>query len=119
MRISDWISDGCSSDLYLFARLRSRSENLPQARGDQQKPTARLQRVFALFEGRDADRVANDVIGSARPPKVLFGVVDCPIGADRMYEIQIGGAAHARHHGAEMLGEIGSAPCRERVGQYV
>src|SRR3546814_2181810 len=97
MRISDWSSDVCSSDLYL-----AREQREIASRG-----AVRL----ALDDARRVERTAHHGIGIA----ALFARDGDGVGGgggDAQFEQR----GFARHHGAQ---EIGRASCRERVCQYV
>src|SRR5713226_6281525 len=64
-----------------------------------------LERFQALREGDPADGMVDEIIRlGAR--EVLFRVVDHPVGPQRLHEFQIRGAAHPRHFGPVILGEL-------------
>src|SRR3546814_18654774 len=122
MRISDWSSDVCSSDLAIVARfLRQIAE--AAATG--------LQRLDAMEEHRlRAAAVAGNIL---RPGKLFpllaflqLRPVTSPRVVARQLELSISGAGKllARAADAGLLVEIsgrqiGRASCRERVCQYV
>src|SRR3546814_4507864 len=97
MRISDWSSDVCSSDLF------------GEGGGDQHLPGLELAR-FELLVGVD------DVDVAARPALVADIIGE----GFRQRDFGLGerlGIAAARL--GDRLDEIGRASCRERVCQYV
>src|SRR3546814_3454899 len=90
MRISDWSSDVCASDLR--ARVRPRPRNERDRRSDRRDraPPSTGETLLAPP-------------GARHGPALL-------VPAPRLV---------AAHHRADVLAEIGRASCRERVGQYV
>src|SRR3546814_10981994 len=124
MRISDWSSDVCSSDLALFDRRDIFARNVA-ALDLVQEGDAR-----ATFAGSDADLDAAELARAAR--LLLVGIVDIDglrerfavrhlRRADVRFDLEL--ALHAIDEDVEgklahALDENGSAECRERVGQY-
>src|SRR3546814_17779322 len=100
MRISDWSSDVCSSDLYYGASLGDASPET-KARGNS-RPNTSLARNFGFFP--TPDEVADGVISEA------YIQNGC-----RVLEPSAGTGAMARR----AADEIGRAAGRERVCQYV
>src|SRR3546814_5334296 len=94
MRISDWSSDVCSSDLQPFGPVQRAEEIAFQNDVQRDDPKQR--------HGRDKGRV-----GKARIDSENLGMHD---EEERQDE-----TGKAEPHGDE---EIGRASCRERVGQY-
>src|SRR3546814_4296891 len=91
MRISDWSSDVCSSDLRTRARARRGAQELPA-----QLP--RILREALVRTGRGADG---------------------PYDRDRRRDGSVRHRSDLRGARSAALREIGSASCRERVCQYV
>src|SRR3546814_13189889 len=107
MRISDWSSDVCSSDLRKF---RAEGDMRPDGAlqevghaGDEVLQAPRLDlEVLAAREGEQA-------LGQRRtPPRPLQRTVDQPRGLGVVRKVL-----------AQQLAEIGRASCRERGCQYV
>src|SRR3546814_14768243 len=108
VRISDWSSDVCSSDLrVLTAELRAPTQHpAPFCRAD------------------TTDQANWKVAGKARLPRDLAQLrqavglrVDEPIGGVAVRAVDApGGIPHAHGGPVIVLGRIGSASCRERVG---
>src|SRR3546814_18641574 len=109
MRISDWSSDVCSSDL-LWPRGHDELERGPlwparaqrlwrlEKRGRRPRPHAGKRRRRARYRGQ-------------------CGVALCAVADDRRpHKGRDGGGLHARSRGHA---EIGSASCRESVWKYV
>src|SRR3546814_18921992 len=95
MRISDWSSDVCSSDLRCRPRVRS---------GHQHRDRCRCNTVAAADDDRDAGAAGAE-----------FPVRHHPLRQHRTAGVVPGGPA--RTPGG--IPEIGRASCRERVCQYV
>src|SRR3546814_1367373 len=99
MRISDWSSDVCSSDLRKTLRHQQMGDDLvdiqrlDEALRAQPHLFLAALRLFGL--GHDVDRPAGEL---GRQPDVLAAPADCQ---------------------AQLIVEIGRASCRERVWQYV
>src|SRR3546814_2323493 len=90
MRISDWSSDVCSSDLRL------------QARSHRHRPVAAFQRGDRLLEG-EGRRGAGAAVGTFSPLEtMLAGLVVCL----HRIEQQGRGMVDRRVHGAEVAGRI-------------
>src|SRR3546814_1114524 len=73
MRISDWSSDVCSSDLHLLARLGIERRPEPDAHRDRDAARAvEIEEVEALDERRGAALIAGEAVGdheeSTSPP---------------------------------------------------
>src|SRR3546814_9467860 len=99
MRISDWSSDVCSSDLSSLAGMAAGCGSWPEGSG------RRDARPSLSTSRHDADGIGEAV---SAPLAVL----------DRGIGVGIGGV-YRRREGIEHEPEIGRASCRERVGQYV
>src|SRR3546814_16466016 len=103
MRISDWSSDVCSSDLILAQR------------ADLDAQIAALDRL-ALAQRVDDRRRLFRRDGEADADIAAGGREDLAVDADHI-------AAHVEHRAAGVAlvdrGEIGRASCRESVCQYV
>src|SRR3546814_18835133 len=116
MRISDWSSDVCSSDLYggaLAAQNRS-----------PQRLLAMWERLAARIPTQTRRSEEGQSLQQYSTPLPLAFVAahaaSIPVG-DRVLEPSAGTgmlAIHAELAGAA-LAQIGSASCRARVGQYV
>src|SRR3546814_13405059 len=102
MRISDWSSDVCSSDL--TERARHRAADQPARLGDAEMERA-VDRVGELRIGGDREedvaRLHRDLIFVE---VVILKQLDM---VERAFDERLG------------AGQIGRASCRERVGQYV
>src|SRR3546814_4801717 len=109
MRISDWSSDVCSSDLIRF-KLDGRSVKLDTrvhaARGD----LADLALAGVLFSAHYARAVELTCVAAGAP----LLASDTPK-ARAVRELLRGESFHA----LDVTAEIGRASCRERVCQYV
>src|SRR3546814_6250825 len=92
MRISDWSSDVCSSDL--------------QA----------LQREWATAKQRRAEERARSEAEAAKDAAEMWAAAG-PARADHAYLVKKGISPHHFRQSADK--EIGRAACRERVCQYV
>src|SRR3546814_7672584 len=107
MRISDWSSDVCSSDLMARKSLLAAAIERPQAEAN---------------ENTIPQPVADAVRAEAKRPNSNAGKYhlggyfdqDDPT-AEAFREL----AAKTRRKQQDLLGEIGGASCRERVCQYV
>src|SRR3546814_19603714 len=93
MRISDWSSDVCSSDLGLLGHSRGGAQVAPYAAPAGDKLPPALQRIVLVAPG-------------------TFDIVH----ATAEYRTRYGGDFETVRRKAE---EIGRASCRERVGPYV
>src|SRR3546814_1340455 len=116
MRISDWSSDVCSSDLVFFD-----SEHFFD--GYKANPEYAL-RVLEAAATNGADcLVMCDTNGGSLPHQVqrIAGEVHAYFGADQQLGIhtQNDSGCAVANSVAAVLGEIGIASCRERVWQYV
>src|SRR3546814_7702102 len=98
MRISDWSSDVCSSDLTGLVELGSLQRRIRGAEGD-----------GLGLDLLDAAARTDRLVVQADARVFLIGVG--PLGVDRIGE---GGAG-----AGDVGGQIGRASCRERVCQYV
>src|SRR3546814_14331221 len=114
MRISDWSSDGCSSDL---ATLQERLEPLLQDRCGRRMPPALESEVLLARQRRVAlDRLVEDLLGlgcaapavELDPLALLQVLVVLEEVADALEPVR-----------ADLGDEIGRASWRERVCQYV
>src|SRR3546814_16596511 len=99
MRISDWSSDVCSSDLERHGLAFDPRNNLALI------PPARSFRVSQSWHADDAYRVASDLLDRGRRP-------DAFVVGDDSYALGLYRALRAR-------GTIGRASCRVRVCLYV
>src|SRR3546814_18551603 len=101
MRISDWSSDGCSSDLFAAVM----------------QPAGDLQRLPLLFvEPEILVRPRLRIAGGARQhQRQLRPALTMPAGVGRF---GVDGAGHQPDEGIEQHLEIGSASCRARECQY-
>src|SRR3546814_12928903 len=110
MRISDWSSDVCSSDL-IESALRAQNVELPAGRFESkdQNQTLRVERAFSTPE-----QFAQLVVGrGADGYQVKLGdVARIEQGAENPY-------TSFRSNAATGGGETGRASCRERGWQYV
>src|SRR3546814_2484182 len=95
MRISDWSSDVCSSDLQRLAGLIGTHRRLDVDDGD---PGVLQPRSEFAIDWRELSR---------------------PMIASKMLRIHARLRRHQRHDQLHALREIGRASCRERVCQYV
>src|SRR3546814_3975135 len=97
MRISDWSSDVCSSDLELGARLADR------------------------LRGDDADRLADVHLGAAGEVAPVAGAADAAYRLAHQRRADEDGVDAGTLDLVDLvvLNEIGRASCRERVCQYV
>src|SRR3546814_19368953 len=97
MRISDWSSDVCSSDLEAIERHRWRGNHYPvcQMRGPQRDIPQTLINNHAIESDADAEAYVTR-LHAVRP---YLGAVVAGL--------------------ARQAAQIGRAPCRERVCQYV
>src|SRR3546814_6659225 len=103
MRISDWSSDVCSSDLFAP---RSRTRCLDRAAGGRIM-TITPEEIAAFADGQmEGDAKARVAAAVAADPQLA-----------RQVEAHRALAARLAGHFAPIL-EIGSASCRERVCQY-
>src|SRR3546814_3068625 len=91
MRISDWSSDVCSSDLYLL-------EHLPDDQGPALEPGQKTRGGIGVIDTQ------------ARNP--LWAFVKYRLGARALTD-------YAGIYDQNSRGQIGRASCRERVCQYV
>src|SRR3546814_17062249 len=110
MRISDWSSDVCSSDLFVAAleqRARAGAEFEPAMRVGAQR-IAQQQRARAGLEQRGL--VAIDDPPYRQPTVPVHQAALARLAGQYAFDI-----ADAEH----LPGEIGRASSRERVGQYV
>src|SRR3546814_16720976 len=99
MRISDWSSDVCSSDL--FGQSQREIDGEPLGTGERGIPEILEDRFAAVVDpGETIEQVALDVVAIA-----LRGLAD--IGPESGLFLR------------GLLGKIGRASCRERVCQYV
>src|SRR3546814_12097007 len=112
MRISDWSSDVCSSDLREIFEVRAAAEHLD--------PVVRAVVDLDVIErGAGSDAGQRQAVDFLVLRKLETGIADLDI-LHRARIVGGGGAAEQRVRGAfeRALAEIGRAPCRERVGQY-
>src|SRR3546814_19217764 len=112
MRISDWSSDVCSSDL------DEERTALRQAQGERERVNAVSKKIIVIDEGTTSTRT------------MLFGADSTPLGsAQREIRQHYPGPGLVEHDAAEIweatlactreMIEIGRATCRERVCQSV
>src|SRR3546814_10146759 len=121
MRISDWSSDVCSSDLPDEARIDPRG-----AAGDRAVAAARGRRQHRIAEQKDIGRIdlkaaGGGIAGAARAPRSA-AIVASRLSADArrvVGELCARGKREAIAGDEIELPEIGRASCRERVCQYV
>src|SRR3546814_14412210 len=102
MRISDWSSDVCSSDLVIIDRAVRRFLGKPEQRPRVDRPADGVIHV-ALDEGDVAER-------AERAERLR---------TDREGQVETQFDSLQIRTGAIERGQIGSASCRERVCQYV
>src|SRR3546814_5727373 len=102
MRISDWSSDVCSSDLNLKQRVASHSAGRDAAAG---KPAS----IPAADLNHEGPRVLQHAIFRLQRPALIEMVIHA-LGIEEVLN------PVARQNEAD---EIGRASCRERVCQYV
>src|SRR3546814_15237191 len=100
MRISDWSSDVCSSDLVL--RIGQQEVNLTPFLSPHEDPPRR-----------------RDGIGWATGPRASAGIAWGGAGGGAYAAAAGAAASRAREPGGGLRREIGRASCRERVCQYV
>src|SRR3546814_16740522 len=122
MRISDWSSDVCSSDLGLLA-LAGTAPALAARRRQRARRTPLAQPLPAApVRGRDAGdvgvglarvRAGTGAVGTAGRRGDAVSALVQAVAACRVRDVRRGAA------GAAVVAEIGRASCRERVGQYV
>src|SRR3546814_7312553 len=103
MRISDWSSDVCSSDLADAGLLEGREMGEADLQGRRDAVEVGLQELMAELPRRLALRpgLAGALIGPHQHAAALLAGVDLALGVD--------GVQH----------QIGRASCRQSVGQYV
>src|SRR3546814_5938419 len=107
MRISDWSSDVCSSELLELGRMLERS---PVVDHDHPRPCTAKRRAQLL----ERDRLARPRLADDRDIVIAGGVFE------RAPEEGLAAATdqhQMRHLSAQI--QIGRASCRERVCQYV
>src|SRR3546814_6089652 len=105
MRISDWSSDVCSSDLHTVPGLKTRLLILdPEVREDTIFYSVRLDTTSA---GLPVERTADLILILTQRPQTKIPI-------QLLYQV---GTIHHMLDAAE--GQIGRASCRERVCQYV
>src|SRR3546814_11551112 len=105
MRISDWSSDVCSSDL---KRAEQRNGKTADDIADGERTRSPLNRGQPAIDGDEARRFADALRG--------HGVIDERAGGEPQAETDVGVKRPAR---TALVAEIGRASCRERVCQYV
>src|SRR3546814_13988451 len=112
MRISDWSSDVCSSDLICGAAYRLRASIRQRRRGRADRPTNPAKVASLRGRGRDASgapqsaRASNPRDSTSRTDTARRSIAGSP--PDMRTGEQ---PRHARHRSAK----IGRASCRERV----
>src|SRR3546814_14641427 len=117
MRISDWSSDVCSSDLGRFAGVLQESGNVADGLVELRLALrARLCDLEALDGRLAAGRVDLAVDRALQPLHFPQRVGHRYVGEQRVVPAQR--ARLVLVEGRE-VGEIGSASCRDSVGQYV
>src|SRR3546814_9592924 len=108
MRISDWISDLCSSDLKIIRRFAAIARLDQLARGS---PAARRTIKYKAVHALAVD-IAEEILRGDRRTLVLEPQRDrAEIGIERDIGPRVGSGGGRR--------QIGRAAGRERVGQYV
>src|SRR3546814_18497180 len=116
MRISDWSSDVCSSDLVGLPAAKDGKLALELAdRGGDQGYTPGERGVGGGEAGGEIVRAVDDHVG-ARDQRGGVGGIEAPAALDHGH---VGVEPRDRGGGGGGLGEIGRASCRERVCQYV
>src|SRR3546814_15782344 len=108
MRISDWSSDVCSSDLNVGERGTRMLAHVPMPsdhHAEGLKDAVRLDEADGSDDRRDAD---HDIAEQSRHAEQEGG--DTPDEAERAFDTLV-------HD--NVVDEIGRASCRERVCQYV
>src|SRR3546814_14737313 len=113
MRISDWSSDVCSSDLGIGEQLIAAGEAGIGQRLEQQPCVVRQHADIVWPAGRDLRGDAGDQLGDAM--LVGFDADEAGIGMRLGQREQMTAVAEAD---LDAIAEIGSASCRERVWQY-
>src|SRR3546814_17484560 len=124
MRISDWSSDVCSSDLHqverLVGRLARDRRHLPgregQADGQDIACCAQQGKAAVIKAAAVAEAVARRIEGLQRRQRILRTVAEF---FDEATDLDIVGMAFAVAQEAIESRQIGRASCRERVCQYV
>src|SRR3546814_6759972 len=112
MRISDWSSDVCSSDLAFVDPVRGKAaRGLERQDARQGAIIGETHRLQPMVEGAGAE-VAAQPFGNARPER---GGIAAHRPLSRILPI----AMSALPHLVCPLDQIGRASCRERVCQYV
>src|SRR3546814_17709820 len=106
MRISDWSSDVCSSDL-LLADVAHQAVVVERGLADLDQQGGRLAGADALADGGDG--VADDVAVDFPKQAVFLGDLQ---EAQRLDQLAVAGVQAQE-------GQIGRASCRERVCEYV
>src|SRR3546814_12605486 len=119
MRISDWSSDVCSSDLYADLGFTDAEEMLVKAQlvtkiGDIIKQRKLTQQQAAELMGMSQGRVSNMLRGHFHGISETK-LIDCLTRLGRDVQIVVGPHRRRKSPGKE----IGRASCRERVCQYV
>src|SRR3546814_17211858 len=113
MRISDWSSDVCSSDLQEFGDPHARKQGVEPAieslRLGWSDRRHGLQLEPVAFERHAREPVRLELLGETAQPPVER---PCPL-------LQIGGRIGLEWQAVGHLIEIGRASCRERVCKYV
>src|SRR3546814_15782707 len=109
MRISDWSSDVCSSDL--LNELAQAIQGLIEARSQLIQDFYQLSGISDIMRGATE---AQETLG-AQQPKSQYGSVRVREKSAELQRV----AADAVKIAAEIIAESGGAACRERVVQYL
>src|SRR3546814_13386367 len=117
MRISDWSSDVCSSDLFERVVWPAVAHRFPPLEA------AKCHRTWSgLYEQNELD--GNPVIGAwgSKLPNLYtaagfsgHGMMHAPAAGRGIAELIV----HGAYQSIDLTRKIGRASCRERVGQYV
>src|SRR3546814_17753130 len=120
MRISDWSSDVCSSDLPLKVAYLGPEGTFTQAAAMKHFGHAVISKPMAAIDEVFREVAAGAVnFGVVPVENSTEGAVNHPLDSFLEHEMVICGEVELRIHHHLLVGEIGRASSRERVGQNV